>query len=82
MPLRNKLLDNTVALNSIFSGLLTTEDNVIPANNLLKDQYMVLLWVQKNIHVFGGDSNKVTGVGHSSGAISLDYHILNKKAKG
>lgn len=65
-----------------FPGFLTTEDNVIPGNNGIKDQYMAFQWVQKNIHFFGGDREKVTGFGHSSGGSCMDYHILSKKAKG
>lgn len=43
---------------------------------------MAFQWVQKNIHFFGGDSRRVTGIGHSSGGSSMDYHYLSKKAKG
>ncbi|CAG9826807.1 unnamed protein product [Diabrotica balteata] len=67
-------------MNSL--GFLSTEDNVIPANLGLKDQLMVLKWVNQNIELFGGDPTKVTLGGHSAGAISTGYHILSKKSKG
>ncbi|XP_072387102.1 esterase FE4-like isoform X3 [Diabrotica undecimpunctata] len=63
-------------------GFLSTEDNVIPANLGLKDQLMVLKWVNQNIELFGGDPAKVTLGGHSAGAVATGYHILSKKSKG
>ncbi|XP_028141394.2 esterase E4 isoform X1 [Diabrotica virgifera virgifera] len=67
-------------MNSL--GFLSTEDNVFPANLGLKDQLMVLKWVNKNIELFGGDPTKVTLGGHSAGAILTGYHLLSKKSKG
>ncbi|CAH1183790.1 unnamed protein product [Phaedon cochleariae] len=63
-------------------GFLTTGDGVIPGNLGLKDQNLSLKWVQKNIHLFGGDPSKVTLVGHSSGAISVGCHVISEKSKG
>lgn len=48
----------------------------------LKDQQFALQWVQKNIHLFGGDPQKVTIYGQSAGAASVTYHILSQESKG
>lgn len=39
-------------------GFLSTEDEHCPGNFGLKDQVMVLKWVQKNIQQFGGDPKR------------------------
>ena len=41
-------------------GFLSTEDENCPGNFGLKDQMVILEWVQKNIEKFGGDGNSVT----------------------
>ncbi|KAJ7985693.1 hypothetical protein DPEC_G00343100 [Dallia pectoralis] len=46
------------------------------------DQIAALKWVQKNIHVFGGDSNKVTIFGQSSGGTSVWTLMMSPLAKG
>ncbi|XP_074034306.1 esterase FE4 [Leptinotarsa decemlineata] len=63
-------------------SLLTTKDGVFPANISLKDQNLALKWIQRNIIYFGGDPSKVTLVGHSSGAVSVGFHVISEKSKG
>jgi len=45
------------------------------ANVGLYDQRLALDWVQKYIHLFGGDSGRVTVMGESAGAGSIMHHI-------
>lgn len=53
-----------------------------PGNAALRDQNLVLKWVQRNIQRFGGDPNKVTLMGQSTGAVSVDFHILSAESAG
>uniref|UniRef100_A0A3Q4AEK5 Carboxylic ester hydrolase n=1 Tax=Mola mola TaxID=94237 RepID=A0A3Q4AEK5_MOLML len=46
------------------------------------DQIAALKWVQKNIHVFGGDPGKVTIFGQSSGGTSVWTLMTSPLAKG
>ncbi|KAL1498091.1 hypothetical protein ABEB36_008946 [Hypothenemus hampei] len=65
---------------SIF-GYLSTEDLESPGNYALKDGIAVLKWVQLNIHKFGGDPNRVTIFGQSSGAANVNALLLSQNAK-
>ncbi|XP_076170825.1 uncharacterized protein LOC143148407 [Ptiloglossa arizonensis] len=51
-------------------------------NQALKDQNLAMQWVQKNIAKFGGDPNRVTLLGMSSGAASVNYHMFSPKSRG
>ena len=39
-------------------GYLSTGDEASSGNYALKDQELVLRWLQKNIEFFGGDKNR------------------------
>ncbi|KAL8627583.1 hypothetical protein Q9189_006705 [Teloschistes chrysophthalmus] len=45
------------------------------SNAGLLDQRLALEWVQKHIHVFGGDPKRVSVVGESAGGASIMHHI-------
>ena len=45
-------------------------------------QVALLRWVQRNIHKFGGDSDRVTLFGQGSGAACVTYHAVSPMSKG
>lgn len=63
-------------------GYLTTKDDVIPANNGLRDYILGLKWIQSNIEKFGGDSKRVTLMGNRGGAVIAEILLYSKAAKG
>ncbi|XP_003487272.1 esterase FE4-like [Bombus impatiens] len=81
------LVENDVVLVTInfrhgALGFLNTADKNAPGNAGLKDQVMALKWVKDNIHFFGGCPNRVTIFGDSSGAASVQYHMLSPMSEG
>ncbi|KAJ9588458.1 hypothetical protein L9F63_018191, partial [Diploptera punctata] len=63
-------------------GFLSLQNEDVPGNNGLKDQVQALEWVQMNIRNFGGNPNRVTIFGQSSGGASVLYHTLSPLSKG
>lgn len=75
-----KLFQNPCVLT--FEGFLSTEDEVVPGNNGLKDQVVALTWVQRNIQSFGGDPSRVTIAGNTAGAVSVHLHFMSPLSAG
>ncbi|XP_055610912.1 esterase B1-like isoform X2 [Uranotaenia lowii] len=62
-------------------GFLHLPSQGIEGNAGLKDQQLVLKWVQKNISNFGGDPKNVTLFGESAGAASVHLHMLSPSSR-
>ena len=58
-------------------GFLTTGDSAAPGNYGMLDQVEALKWVNENIKHFGGNPDKVTIFGASSGGTSVSLHLLS-----
>lgn len=63
-------------------GFATTDDNILPGNNGMKDQVAALKWIKQNIGAFGGNPDSVTISGMSAGASSVHYHLLSPMSRG
>ncbi|XP_044261769.1 venom carboxylesterase-6-like [Tribolium madens] len=63
-------------------GFLSTEDEVVPGNNGMKDQIFALEFVKKYIRYFGGNPDSVTISGMSAGGASVHFHYLSPKSRG
>lgn len=44
----------------------------------MQDQWCALQWIRRNIHLFGGDAERITLMGQSAGGYSILYHIANQ----
>ncbi|XP_043257762.1 juvenile hormone esterase-like [Colletes gigas] len=74
------MVDMNYRLNAL--GFLSLGIPGATGNQGLKDQNLVMQWVQKNIAKFGGDPNRVAIMGESAGAASVSHHIISPKSRG
>lgn len=63
-------------------GFLFSGNEQSPGNYGLWDQRMAIQWIHDNINVFGGDPERVTLFGESSGAASVMLHGLYAGNRG
>ncbi|XP_061409954.1 acetylcholinesterase-like isoform X1 [Lethenteron reissneri] len=63
-------------------GWLSTGDEQSRGNYGLWDQHAALMWVKHNIESFGGDANRVTIFGESSGGGGTGLHLFSQHSQG
>ncbi|KAL4712479.1 hypothetical protein ACJJTC_007495 [Scirpophaga incertulas] len=62
-------------------GFMCLNSPEVPGNQGFKDQLQALKWIKLNIEAFGGDSNKITLIGVSIGAMCVDALVTFTKEK-
>lgn len=76
LPLRGVILVSIQYRLGPF-GFFSTGDMAAPGNYGMLDQVEALRWINKNIKKFGGDPERVTLFGESSGGASVNLHLLS-----
>nr|XP_039263240.1 carboxylesterase 5A-like [Styela clava] len=66
----------------IFGFLSLGSSSKVSGNGGIMDQQLALKWVKNNIKKFGGDENNVVIFGQSSGAVSVNLHLMSPLSRG
>ncbi|RUS82161.1 hypothetical protein EGW08_010095 [Elysia chlorotica] len=61
-------------------GFLSTGDRYSPGNYGMFDQVKAMQFVKKTIRSFRGNPNRITLMGHSSGAAAVGMHMLSPRS--
>uniref|UniRef100_A0A182MCW8 Carboxylic ester hydrolase n=1 Tax=Anopheles culicifacies TaxID=139723 RepID=A0A182MCW8_9DIPT len=80
--MENELIVITLNYRLGVFGFLKYERQNITGNYGLKDQLAALQWIQRNVHHFGGDPERVTLMGHSAGGGAVTHHLYHEQARG
>ncbi|XP_038110930.1 carboxylesterase 1F [Culex quinquefasciatus] len=73
----------TVQYRSNVFGWLSLGTKYAPGNLGLLDQQLALVWIKDNIQKFGGDTNRITLLGHgTTGGPNVMTHMVSPKARG
>ena len=59
-------------------GFLCLDTDEGAGNMGMLDQVLALEWVHENIHLFGGDKDRITIFGESAGAASIGHLVMSK----
>ena len=62
-------------------GFLCLDTEEGAGNMGLLDMVLALEWVHDNIHLFGGDKDRITVFGQSAGAASVGHLMMSKSAE-
>lgn len=63
-------------------GFLNLGTKEVPGNAGFKDQVLALRWIKSYIRYFGGDSENITVMGYSAGALSVSLHLVSPMSRG
>ncbi|XP_035892358.1 acetylcholinesterase [Anopheles stephensi] len=73
----------TVQYRTNVFGWLTLGQKYAPGNLGLLDQQLALVWIRDNIQKFGGDTNRLTLLGHgTTGGPNVMTHMVSPRARG
>ncbi|KAJ7593139.1 cholinesterase [Mycena floridula] len=79
---RGDVVEVTINYRLSSLGFLAVPNTTITGNFGIGDQVTALEWVQENIHLFGGDKQRVTIWGQSAGGGSVRALMASPKATG
>ncbi|XP_072402573.1 fatty acyl-CoA hydrolase precursor, medium chain [Diabrotica undecimpunctata] len=79
---RQRVIIVTVSYRLNIMGFFTTMDGEASGNYGLLDQQAAMMWVKKNIKLFGGNSDNICIMGYGTGAMSVGLHLINPQSRG